>query len=70
MIIFMVLIVMAIEISFYLKQFCHNYTFLFTEYQEVPPPPYSSLSLLPLPTQEMGPHVSNRTEDSSRIVHI
>lgn len=46
------------------------YASLTPVYHEDPPPPYSSLSLQPLPTQEVGPHVSNRNEDSSRIVHI
>jgi len=47
-----------------------SYASLAPEYHEDPPPPYSSLSLLPLPPQELGPHVSNRIEDSSRIVHM
>jgi len=47
-----------------------SYASLTPEYHEDPPPPYSSLSLLPLPVQQLGPHVSNRTEDSSRIVHM
>lgn len=46
------------------------YASLTPEYHEDPPPPYSSLSPLPSPTQEPGPHVSNRNEDSSRIVHM
>jgi len=47
-----------------------SYASLTQEYHEDPPPPYSSLSPLPLPTQELGPHVSNRNEDSSRILHM
>lgn len=46
------------------------YGSLALEFFEDPPPPYTSLSLQPLPPQEQEPHVSNRTEDCSRILHI
>lgn len=47
-----------------------SYGSLPSEYHEDPPPPYSSLLLLPLPAQEQRSHVSNRTEGSSRILHM
>lgn len=47
-----------------------SYASLAPAYHEDPPPPYSSLSLLQLPTQQLEPHASNRTEDNSRAVHM